>query len=517
MPSIDSTQGPAVDGKFLKVDGRRFLVKGVSYGTFAPDLAGACFPPLDRVRGDFAQMARSGVNTVRVYTPPPEPVLDEAARHGLRIMVGLPWAQHVAFLADAGVGRAIRREVARHVAALAEHPATLMFALGNEIPPSVVRWHGRARVERFLRTLYDEAKSAAPDALLTYVNYPPTEYLDTSAFDVCSFNIYLHEEAVFGAYLKRVQHQAGPRPLLVSEIGGDSLRLGEEGQASLVAMQLRTALAEGTCGAIVFSWTDEWWRGGRAVDDWAFGLVDERREPKRALPAVEKVFLGAAPGAGRGAQPRASVIVCAYNAAGTLDECLTSLAQLRYPDYEVILVNDGSTDGTGDIARRHPWVTRIDIPNGGLAAARNVGLLEADGEIVAYVDADVRVDPDWLSFLIQPFLVSDVVASGGPNVVPDDDPWLAQCVARAPGGPTHVLLDDEIAEHVPGCNMAFRRDALLAIDGFDPLFLRAGDDVDVCWRLQTRGGRIAFAAAALVWHRHRASIGAYWRQQVGYG
>ena len=157
------------------------------------------------------------------------------------------------------------------------------------------------------------------------------------------------------------------------------------------------------------------------------------------------------------------------------------------------------------------------MPNGGFSAARNAGLAHATGEIVAYTDADVRVDPDWLTYLVQPFLTADVVGSGGPNVVPADDPVTAQCVARAPGGPTHVLLDDRIAEHVPGCNMAFRRDALLAIGGFNPLYLRAGDDVDVCWRLQARGWKIGFAPAALVWHHHRSSIKAYWRQQVGYG
>ena len=80
-----------------------------------------------------------------------------------------------------------------------------------------------------------------------------------------------------------------------------------------------------------------------------------------------------------------------------------------------------------------------------------------------------------------------------------------------------MLLDDRIAEHVPGCNMAFRRDALLAIDGFNPIYLRAGDDVDVCWRLQARGWKIGFASSALVWHHHRSSVKAYWRQQVGYG
>jgi DNA-binding beta-propeller fold protein YncE len=65
--------------------------------------------------------------------------------------------------------------------------------------------------------------------------------------------------------------------------------------------------------------------------------------------------------------------------------------------------------------------------------------------------------------------------------------------------------------------MAFRRDALLAIGGFNPIYLRAGDDVDVCWRLQARGWKIGFSAAALVWHHHRSTVKAYWRQQVGYG
>ncbi len=65
--------------------------------------------------------------------------------------------------------------------------------------------------------------------------------------------------------------------------------------------------------------------------------------------------------------------------------------------------------------------------------------------------------------------------------------------------------------------MAFRREALEEIKGFNPIYLRAGDDVDVCWRLQARGWRIGFASAALVWHHHRSSVKAYWRQQLGYG
>ena len=515
-------QAPRIDGKFLRVAGQRFLVKGVTYGTFAPDESGYQFPPLDRVRADFRQMAVNGFNTVRVYTPPTDALMDQAAATGLKVMVGLPWAQHVAFLEQPEEARRIRREAADAVRRLGAHPAALLFALGNEIPPSVVRWHGAARVERFLREFYDEVKNAAPESLLTYVNFPPTEFLELDAFDVVSFNVYLHKETQLKAYLARLQHMAGNKPLLLAEAGADSIREGLEGQARITAQHIRTAFAEGLCGAVAYAWTDDWWRGGETVTDWAFGLVDKDRSPKPALAAVSRAFREA-PFAEevRATWPKVSVVVCAYNAADTIDDCLRSLAELTYPDFEVIVVNDGSRDGTGEIAKGHaelwPDLHVIEIPNGGLSAARNVGLAHARGEIVAYTDADVRVDQDWLTYLVQPMVGTDLAGSGGPNVVPADDPWVAQAVARAPGGPTHVLFDDRLAEHVPGCNMAFRSEALLAIDGFNPVYLRAGDDVDVCWRLHGRGRKIGFAPSALVWHHHRSTVKAYWRQQVGYG
>ncbi|HET7294257.1 MAG TPA: glycosyltransferase [Vicinamibacteria bacterium] len=508
-----------ISGKFFRSGQETFYLKGVTYGTFAPRSDGSQFPSSERVAGDFALMSARGINAVRLYTPPREDMLEAAERWDLGLMVGLPWTQHVAFLDDAKLTREIRKQVIDEVRRLRDEKAVLLMALGNEIPPPVVRWHGRRKVERFLRELVDEARQAAPEGRFTYVNYPPTEFLDLDCFDVCSFNVYLHDERKLRSYLTRLQHIAGNKPLLLAEAGACSLHEGEDGQAALTAMQIGAAFREGACGVFAYAWTDEWWRGGQDVKDWAFGLVDERRRPKPALAAVTQAFADAPfPAEEKKRWPKVSVVVCAYNAADTLEDCLASLERLNYPDYEVVLVNDGSKDATPAIARAHAGVRTIDVhPNAGLSNARNVGAHAATGAIVAYCDADVRVDPEWLTYLVQPFLNDDVVGSGGPNVVPPDDPWIAQCVARAPGGPTHVLLDDRTAEHVPGCNMAFDRAALLSIGGFNPVFLRAGDDVDVCWRLQAKGWRIGFAPAALVWHHHRASIKAYWRQQIGYG
>jgi len=267
----------AADGKFLCAGDERFIVKGVTYGTFAPDEGGYQFPAPAQIADDFRLMARLGINTVRTYTPPQRDLLDEAARHGLRVMVGLPWSQHVAFLDDRRLKRAIRKELVEKVGELGDHPAVLLVALGNEIPPGVVRWHGRMRVERFLRELYQDAKTASPQSLFTYVNFPPTEFLDISFFDVCAFNVYLHLEPELRAYLARLQHIAGTKPLLLAEAGADSIREGEAGQAEITSMHARAAFEEGACGAVAFAWTDEWWRGGHPIEEWAFGLVDRHR------------------------------------------------------------------------------------------------------------------------------------------------------------------------------------------------------------------------------------------------
>jgi GT2 family glycosyltransferase len=180
------------------------------------------------------------------------------------------------------------------------------------------------------------------------------------------------------------------------------------------------------------------------------------------------------------------------------------------------VVNDGSTDETPAIAAEFD-VRLISTPNGGLSRARNVGMEAATGEIISYVDDDAYPDPHYLYYLAQAFTKGDFAAVGGPNLPPPGDGPVAEAVANAPGGPVHVLTGDTVAEHIPGCNFAVRRDRLLEIGGFDPTFRIAGDDVDACWRLQDAGGTIGFHHAALVWHHRRNSVVRYLKQQRGYG
>lgn len=505
------------DAKFFYEGTEKFWLRGATYGTFEPREE-SDYPPPERVAEDFRLMREAGINVVRIYTAPPRYLLDEAARQGLRVIVGLAWSQHVCFLDDEQTAENIRQQLRREVRACADHPAVFAFAIGNEIPAQIVRWYGKEKIEAFLKQLYEDVKREAPQAMVTYVNYPPTDYLDLSFLDFLCFNVFLHEEADFKAYLSKLQNVAGNQPLVLTELGMDSIRHSEQEQAEFLDWQLREAYRGGAAGVCVFSWTDDWWRGGNQITDWAFGLVDADRKPKAAYHTVKARFERIPfETKSQTVWPKVSVVICAYNAASTIEDNLESLTRLNYPNYEVVVVNDGSKDATPEIAARYPQFKLISVPNGGLSAARNLGWRAATGEIIAYTDADTRVDADWLSYLVQPFLDTDAVGVGGPNVVPQDDGWIAQCVARSPGGPTHVLLNDTVAEHIPGCNMAFRRWALEEISGFDPTYTKAGDDVDVCWRLQARGWQLGFSPSALVWHHHRDSVKAYWRQQVGYG
>jgi O-antigen biosynthesis protein len=497
------------------VGDEKLYVRGVTYGTFRSADGAGGFPHPDIVAADFAAMAANGINAVRTYTVPPRWLLDLAERHGLYVMVGIPWETHVTFLDDVARTRAIKRQVRDGVRACAGHPAVLAYAVGNEIPASVVRWHGRRRIERFLYELYRTAKDEDPEALVTYVNYPSTEYLELPFVDLLCFNVFLETEGQFEAYLARLQNIAGDRPLVMTETGLDSRRHTEGGQARALEWQIRTTFAAGCSGVFVFSWTDEWHRGGFNIEDWDFGLVDRGREPKAALSAVSEAF-AEVPFPKDLAWPRISVVVCTYNGQATLANCLEGLRALDYPDFEVIVVNDGSTDSSEEIAKRYDC-RLITTENRGLANARNVGMEEATGEIVAYLDDDACPDPHWLSHLAVSFLGSAHAGVGGPNIPPPNGDAVADCVANAPGGPIHVLLSDREAEHIPGCNMAFWKASLEAIGGFDPQFRIAGDDVDICWRLQNEGWTVGFNAGAAVGHQRRDSVRAYLRQQYEYG
>jgi glycosyltransferase involved in cell wall biosynthesis len=510
------------DGKFFRCGDERFPFHGVTYGTFMPrDSDGERFPERDRLTRDLDAIAAAGFTVVRTYTAPPDDLIDLAGDRQLKLLAGVFYPDW-RYLVGASRRQArrvagdARTEVARITRALADRPEVLGLCLGNEVPADVVRWSGTETIARTIADLARTVHEIDDQQLVTYGNYPSAEYLPLDDLDFLTFNVFLERRLDFGRYLTKLQHLAGDRPLVLGEIGlavtGDN---GEARQAEVLDWQLQTALERGV-GTCVFSFTDEWWVGDAPVEGWHFGLTRADRSPRPALEVARRWNERTVSDL-EFSWPSISVVVCAYNAAATLDECLRHTCALDYPDLEIVVVDDGSTDETAAIARRYIRVRLESIPHGGLSVARNHGFFVARGDVVAYLDSDAYPDPDWPYYLALGFDGPDVAGVGGPNVPPRTDSPGAHQVARAPGGPLHVLLSDDRAEHIPGCNMAFWRERLVELGGFDPVYTAAGDDVDLCWRLLDRGWEISFHPAALVWHHRRAGLRPYLRQQRGYG
>ena len=576
--TVSSRPRVVVDGKFFRLGQKKFFVKGVVYGPFKPNAQGLPFAVPELTALDLSQIRELGANVIRVYHVPPRWFLDLALERGLKVFVDIPWNKHLSL--DSKPRRdAARDAVRRAVSACANHPAVFAYSLANEIPPDLVRWHGAAAIADFIDELAAEAKRIDPQCLCTYANFPPTEFLRPRSLDFICFNVYLHNEQPFKNYLARLQMLADAKPLVLGEFGVDSLREGEARKCEMLSWQIENAFRGGLAGAVVFTYTDEWFRDGRFIEDWKMGLVTKERQAKDSFAAVQKMFR-AAPVFPAVRQPKVSIVVASYNGDRTLKACLDSLQRQNYPDYEIILVDDGSTDSTPQFAAQfaeaskgeHNLTTTTPSPrpsgeragvrgtefetkslltpalssfgggegekstqflnrpaakpafhffrhekNLGLSVARNTGIAAATGEIVAFTDSDCRADEDWLRYLVGDLVSSEFVGIGGPNLLPPEDSPSAATVMASPGGPAHVMLTDREAEHIPGCNMAFYKWALDGIGGFDPIFTKAGDDVDICWRLQQAGQKIGFSPAAFVWHFRRSTVGAYLKQQQGYG
>jgi len=514
----DSRIRPAA--KFFLEGDKKFFVKGVTYGPFKPDAEGNYLGRPEQVDVDLDLMRQIGLNVVRIYHAPPPWFLDRCTNAGMRLLVTLPWEKHIEFLRERSIRKQIAEGVRETVSKYAGHSAILGYLVGNEISSTMARWLGARRVIEFVEELIRIGRAIDSDALFSYATYPPTEYLLPQNADFCCFNVYLHNQRDFEGYLLRLQNLTGEHPLILGEFGMDTIRHSQDEQAEMLGWHIDSVVKCGLAGTIFFTWTDEWFTGGQEITDWAFGIVTRERRPKKAFYMLEEKLgrnNSILPHRPLPKTPFVSVIVCSYNGGPTLASCLDSLGKLNYPQYEVILVDDGSTDDTAYIAAQFPWVRYIHQSNQGLSHARNTGAFAAKGEVFAYTDSDCMVDPDWLYYLIGTLVSGDYAGVGGPNVTPPAKNWIQACVAAAPGGPSHVLLTDIVAEHIPGCNMAFYRWAFEGVGGFDTEYRKAGDDVDFCWRLQQAGWVIAFSPTAIVWHYRRFTLRAFLKQQEGYG
>ena len=221
---------------------------------------------------------------------------------------------------------------------------------------------------------------------------------------------------------------------------------------------------------------------------------------------------------------RFSIIIPAYNSEKTLYSCLESLEDQSLPKdyYEVIVVDDGSTDSTATIAKKfnNKYIYQT---NQGPASARNKGVKSAVGDIILFTDSDCVPDHNWIREMVKPFSNSEVIGVKGTYKTKQKE--LAAKFAQAEFEDRYDLLQkSSTIDMIDTYSAAYRKDVFLNIGGFDQSFpVASNEDTDLSYRLAASGYKLVFTQNAFVYHNHPDTLikylkikfwRGYWRMVV---
>lgn len=223
-------------------------------------------------------------------------------------------------------------------------------------------------------------------------------------------------------------------------------------------------------------------------------------------------------------EPPVSVIIVNYNAKPYIQTCLNSVLKTRYANFEVIVIDNGSVDGSQDylrsVVRFNPVVKTIyNNKNFGPAFARNQGIKESKGEFVAFIDNDTTVHPDWLKEAVGIFIENSKLGACQCKLIIDGTDNLIDCVGEylgqngflvqiaIPGKEKDIGQYDTITDifAAKSAGMIARKDVFESIGGFDDDYFIYLEESDLCWRIWLYGYRVVLAPHSIVYHKFGAS------------
>src|SRR5262252_6321524 len=209
-----------------------------------------------------------------------------------------------------------------------------------------------------------------------------------------------------------------------------------------------------------------------------------------------------------------SIIIPTFNGAGRIRKCIDALLpQTAAINAEILVVDDGSSDNTGDVVSSYSGLRLISQANAGPAAARNRGALEAKGTIILFTDDDCVPTSDWLAAMTKPFEDPDVVGVKGAYRTRQKS-LVARFVQADYEDRYRLMVTLPEIDFVDTYAAAFRRDRFLEMNGYDTSFpVACAEDIELSYRMSERGWKMKFAPTAIVYHTHPDKFWLYMKKK----
>jgi len=196
-----------------------------------------------------------------------------------------------------------------------------------------------------------------------------------------------------------------------------------------------------------------------------------------------------------------SVIICTYNRSQLLDKCIESVVSQKYPKsiYEIIVIDDGSTDKTNETCRKYKNIRYFNQKNQGIAAARRAGVKKAKGRIIVFIDDDCIAAENWLKNLVESFedKKENIAGIGGKVKVLNSHNTIGKYTERNLSGT--LIRSKNQPPFLSTCNCAFKSSIIKEVGSFDPLFKRI-EDLEISWRMFFKGYDFSYEPSAVIYH-----------------